>query len=229
VTRNSQIAALAGLLPVLAANAAFLVNVHGGLEGCFPYWDGCYSVSGGVRSGPGLWIFKWAALPTALLMAWCWLRTAEWLERGAPGRDTRTAWITGLGVAGAAFFLVYALWLGTDGEIYRWMRRYGVVFYFAFTALAQLLLASVLWKRRLEMHGGAARVASRAYLAVVVLMWILGVASAFKRKLTDDPSFLDRVENALEWDFALAMSLVFLALAAVFRAAERGLSPGDGR
>lgn len=231
--RTSRIAALAGLLPIIVANAAFMLNVSAGLDACFPYLEGCYSVSRGIRSGPGLWLFKVMSLPTAFLMAWCWVRTAAWLDREAPA-ETPAKSVRWMGLAGSAFFLVYALWLGTDGEIYRWMRRYGVVFYFAFTALAQLMLASKLWGRKREIRGAVPGPWAGRYLAAVVMMWSLGVASAFKRKLVDDPAFLDRVENALEWNFALMMSLVFVALAMVHRAVERKarqrrVNPGDGR
>ena len=41
--------------------------------------------------------------------------------------------------------LVYAGALGTEGEFYKWMRRYGVVFYFGFTGIAQLLVANRLF------------------------------------------------------------------------------------
>ena len=52
---------------------------------------------------------------------------------------------------------------------------------------------------------------------MVALTWATGVASALKRNLSDDPLFLDRLENALEWNFALCLSLCFLALAPLIR------------
>jgi hypothetical protein len=220
--RRSTVSVLAGLLPVVAANIALWININGGLEACFPYWDGCYSVSRGIRSGAGLWLFKLAALPAAILMAWCWLGTTAWLGQVSVSRKPVDQWIRVLGVAGAVFSLVYALWLGTEGEVYRWLRRYGVVFYFAFTALAHLLLTSRLWKQRNSLLNGAASVQILGYLCTVVAMWGLGVASAFKRKLIDNPDFLDRVENALEWNFALVLSLAFVALAMIHRSAESG-------
>jgi hypothetical protein len=218
--RISTVAVLAGLLPIVAANTAFLVNIHTGLEGCFPYWEGCYSVSRGIRSGPGLLLFKILALPAAATMAWCWILTTRWLDRNHGFSGSYETWAARLGVAGAAFFLVYSLSLGTEGELYRWMRRYGVVFYFAFTGLAHLFLASKTWNRRSGLMNGILVVPIAAYLGVTTLMWLLGVGSAFKRKIIDNPDYLDRVENVLEWNFALALSMAFLALALVHRVAE---------
>ncbi|NNL96236.1 MAG: hypothetical protein HKO64_11495 [Xanthomonadales bacterium] len=195
---------LAGLVPILAVNGAYLFNISQGFEPCFPYFEGCASVSRAVRSGPGLWVFKIAALPAMILMwlSWNGVTTVQHGQAGAS-----LSLIKLLGKTGALFFLVYALWLGTDGQIYRWLRRYGVVLYFAGTGLAHLLLA-----RRVQKQGGTT-VASRVYVTIVSLTWATGVASAFKRKLIADEIMLDRVENALEWNFALLLSLCFIAMA----------------
>ncbi len=115
---------------------------------------------------------------------------------------------------GAVFFAVYAAWLGTEGEVYRWLRRYGVVFYFAGTGLAHLLLASMTWKRRNDLAWRGRAWAPRVYVGAVSMTWAIGVASAFKRRLAA-PELIDVLENALEWNFALALSLCFLFLAAV--------------
>jgi hypothetical protein len=208
---------LAGLLPVISVNLGLVINVAAGLESCFPYIEGCYSVSKGVRSGPGLWLFKLLALPSAAAMVACWLRTGRWRDALEAGTATRRRVVVWLGVTGAAFFLVYAAWLGAEGEVYRWLRRYGVVFYFAGTGLAQLLLVSVIWGPRRSLAGGALKPAIVRFSSMVWLVWALGVASAMKRKLIDDPAFLDRVENALEWNFSLALSLAFLGLVGLLR------------
>jgi hypothetical protein len=212
-----QVAALAGLLPIAAVNIALLMNVNAGMDSCFPYWEGCVSVSRGVRSGPGLVLFKVLSLPAALLMAWCWRQVGAWLEDAADPGSRRRRSIVWLGTIGAAFLLVYAAALGTEGELYRWMRRYGVVFYFGLTGLAQLFTVSCLWRRRRAVRSGRLVRQILVFCGVVFLSWALGVASALKRKLIDDPEFLDRVENALEWDFALALSLAFVALAWILR------------
>ncbi len=196
----------AGVLPILTVNLAYAWNLAAGLEGCFPYVEGCTSVSRGVRSGPGLWLFKVMALPivVCLLLGW---------RRLPPRFRTRT--IVALGTVGALSFLVYAMALGTDGQVYRWMRRYGVVLYFGLTGLAQLLLTARL--RRADREDPAPVQPWRSWLLIllVVATWSLGVLSALKRRLFDDPAFIDRLQNTLEWNFALGLSLVFVALAFV--------------
>ena len=209
-----RVALWAGLLPILAVNVSYLINVWLGSEACFPYLHGCQSVSRGLRSGLGLWLFKIMALPTAVFMALTWLNTNRFLQRVSIGSPARRALVLWFGLTGAVFFLVYAAWLGTEGDMYRWLRRYGVVFFFAGTGLAHLLLVALLRDSAV----GAQR-AGRRYLWVVSMTWLLGVAAAFKRQIVEDPEFLDRVENALEWDFSLALALAFLALAPLLQTA----------
>lgn len=210
-SRAWWVAMLAGLVPIAAVHLAYAINLDHGLVGCRPYWDGCMSVSRAVRSGPGLPWFKMLAVPSMLCMWACWAVLGRW--QALPARRRR--WLRGLGQAGAVFFLVYALWLGTEGELYRWLRRYGVVFYFGCTGVAQLLLLGA-WPRVLRRNW-----CYRVFGGVVGLAWASGIASAFKRQLSDDPAFVDRLENVLEWHFALYLSLGFVALGLALRAANK--------
>jgi hypothetical protein len=101
-------------------------------------------------------------------------------------------------------------------------RRFGVSIYFGGTALAQLLLVGILWPMRRS-------VLERRYRTVflltslVCLQWALGVASVFKRLVLDDPVLIDQIENVIEWWYALAMSLAFVAIAGLlkFRSPEK--------
>ncbi len=201
-------ALVAGVLPILAVNFAFWMNTQDGLAGCFPYLDGCWSVSRAVRDGPGLLLFRGLALPTAVAMILTWW----WLPSTLSGPWTRR-----LGIIGALALLVYAVALGTDGEFYKWMRRYGVVFYFGCTGIAQLLVANRLWKAMRGANGGLSTGSIVVYLLLAGLTWGVGLLSAFKRRLFDDPALIGQVENAAEWNFALGLALLFIALAAVLR------------
>ena len=210
--RAAWSALAAGAVPILAVNLAYWINVHHGLAGCFPLFDGCWSVSRAVRDGPGLGVFKVLAVPTtvAMILTWWWL----------PSNLTGT-WTVRLGILGALAFGVYAAALGTDGELYRWMRRYGVVIYFGFTGLAQLLVANRLWRGGRSPRGRPRPPSHAVYLGLIAFTWGVGLLSAFKRRLFENPAMIDRVENAAEWNFALGLALLFVALAAVLRRANR--------
>ena len=203
--RGANSALAAGLISITAVHLAYTLNFAlTDLEACWPYWEGCLSVSRAVRSGPGLWLFKIAAVPMAGAMILAWL----WLPALLAGPLIR--W---LGALGAVFLLAYALALGSDGGFYSWMRRFGVVFYFGLTGLAQLLTAAALNRQCAFLT----RREKGPYLAVLLLTWMAGIASALKRDLVQDAALVDRLENALEWWFALGLSLAFVALSGLVR------------
>lgn len=215
------VACLAGLLPILAAHGSYLLNLLAGSELapefiCMPYLDGCVSISRAARSGPGLLLFRALMLPAALLLALTWHSVRRWLVRHLGCNLRRPGVLTALGMIGALFLVFYVTALGIDDEWYRWQRRYGVVFYFGGTALAQLLLVSVLWPLRRQLAGGRLLQPITLLTGLVTLQWALGVFSAFKRLLFADPDFIDRLENIIEWCYALPMALGFIVIAWLF-------------
>ena len=216
------IAILVGVLPVLAVTVAYLMNIFAGSElerrfVCFPFTEGCVSISRAVRSGPGLHLFRAVMLPMAALLFLTWVYVRAWLlgQRSCTAR--RAGWMLGLGAVGALFLVVYATWLGTEGAWYNWLRRYGVTFYFAGTAFAQLLLLWILWPQRRSLAGGRL-IVPVTWLAVLVgAQWTLGVMSSVKRLVFDDPVLIDRIENVIEWWYAVPMVLAFLVVGDLFR------------
>lgn len=217
----ARITFLAGLLPIIAAHAAYLLNLGTSAElasqfHCMPYLDGCVSISRAARSGPGLHLFRAIMLPSAVLLLLSWEFVREWLS-GLGACSEKRAWIVdGLGIAGAFFLVFYATWLGTDGEWYRWLRRYGVIFYFGGTALAQLLLIWILWPERHRLAEGRLVTPITVLTVLVSMQWTLGVFSAVKRLVFDDPDLIDRIENIIEWCYALPMSASFIVIAWLF-------------
>jgi hypothetical protein len=221
VAAGPAVALLAGLLPIVAAHAAYLLNVYAGGAFpaefiCMPYLDGCVSISRAARSGPGLHLFRWLMLPSAALLLLNWAFVRRWLEDLSVCTGQRGWTLAALGMAGALFLVLYITALGHEDEWYRWQRRYGVILYFGGTALAQLLLVWVLWPARRSLLGGRLGRPIAMLTALVSLQWALGVFSAFKRLIFEDPAFINRLENLIEWWYALPMSLAFLAVAWMF-------------
>jgi hypothetical protein len=212
---------LAGLLPIVAVHAAYLLNVYSGdaLAAeflCMPYLDGCVSISRAARSGSGLKLFQALMLPAALLLFLSWGCVRQWLAglQACSTRQART--IAALGMVGALFLVAYVTALGNEDEWYRWQRRYGVILYFGGTALAQLLLVWVLWPARDRFAGGRIARPIATLTGLVSVQWALGVFSSIKRLIFDDPQLLDRIENVIEWWYALPMSLAFIVIAWMF-------------
>ena len=166
----------------------------------------------------------WASL--LLVLSWKFVR--DWLV-GLKACSQRQAWVLSiLGTIGALFLVFYVTALGNEYEWYRWQRRYGVTFYFGGTALAQLLLVWVLWPLRNHLASGRLTGPIVTLTALVTAQWTLGVFSALKRLIFADPELIDRVENIIEWCYALPMATAFIVIAWLFSQTGLRLDPTVG-
>jgi hypothetical protein len=197
----APLALLAWLVPSIAVLASYLVSSSlGQVPVCIPFLEGCTSISGAARRDPAIHLFRALMLPTATVIAFYWLAVRHWLgQLGESGRARE--WITWLGLVGALFLVLYVVFLGTDGPAYELMRRYGVTVYFAFTALAQLVLASRLRQLRATARD---RVGTRLISTKVgfgAAMLALGLANIPATNFFPEL----QLDNAIAWNFALLM------------------------
>jgi hypothetical protein len=156
------------------------------------------------------------------LLALTWREVGSWMSEIAFGRASEMArlrrWTVWLGIGGAIALVFYVVYLGTEGPIYSWLRRYGVVFFFGFTALAQLLAARfVITCFRAGAFGPGRQGSAMAFIGTVSLQWVIGVFSVLKRFIFTDPKVIDRIENITEWFMIVAMSLGFVLLGMLLR------------
>lgn len=165
-----------------------------------PYLDGCTSISATGRHGLAFYLFKMLMIPSAMLYLAVWLIAAQWLR----GLGQRPRALLACGVVGAVFLIVYATFLGTDGALYTWLRRFGARMFFGLTAFAQLLLAWHLWRARLRARW------VQAILWLCALQLLIGIGSLPLPMLLEDP---DAWQNIVEWNYALTMNAVFAVLA----------------
>lgn len=208
--RHVPLTIITALLPVVAVNACYVIASQAGhVPVCLTYVDGCTSISATGRYGVTYWLFKLTMLPVSVLLVlfWSWLARERLLGRAA--------YIAG--ITGAAFLVLYIVFLGTQGDVYRLMRRYGVFVYFLGTFIAQIAATRNLG--RLPDRAAAARplLAQRALLFVMLL---LGLAEVPLGTFGMED---DRAENIIEWNFALLMQLWFLT----WIAAQRAFRPGS--
>ncbi len=195
------------ILPILGINLSYLVAVSAGtVPDCFPYLDGCTSISSTGRNPPSSYIFKPALFISAALMIWFWFSSNQWLSELGEQSDRYKRLIMVVGTIGGIALIIYVYYLGTDGTFYRFMRRFGVTIYFGFTYLAQLLLASRLY--RLAQQGGnrALLKISRLKLALCLVVLAIGLISIPVSNFVVDN---DSIETVIEWNLALLMNIYF--------------------
>jgi hypothetical protein len=199
--RVEPIAWLAAIVPFIAGNLAYLISAaQDVVPWCFPYLDGCTSISRAARGGIANPIFRGIMLPYAMLLLLYWWLAAHWLLEFSPKWRPRRAMFA-LGAIGALFLVLYCTFLGVEGDIYQWLRRYGITVHFSFTVLAQFFLTHAL--ARSERVPAAVR---NAKLGLCAAMLVLGIASIpLQHFATDRNAAL----NAVEWSYTLLMLAFF--------------------
>ncbi len=207
------LALLVTFLPLFAVNAAYVISASAELVPlCIPYIEGCTSISRAARQGDAIFLFRASMIVHAVLLMWYWRFAQCWLNtlraQGAAKKGKRAIQqMYFLGIVGAFFLILYADYLGTSGDFYRFMRRYGVIFYFTFTPLAQMIMVSQLYNLRksvpdLDINLGALRY----HLAILVIILLMGLISVSLRYLYGS-SFMR--ENIVEWNYALLLTASF--------------------
>jgi hypothetical protein len=204
------------LLFLGAVHLAWWLSTQAGhIPACVPYWDGCTSISRAARHGLGNSLFRLAVLPCALLHALNWWLAREWLRRPTDLRDMATNTMLVLGVLSALALAVYTTFLGTEGEVYRFLRRYGVVVYFGSGFLAQLLFLRIAKRERKLTTGIGA-----AMLGICVAMLALGLGNVIASLVLRDAVLKDHLENALEWQLGLLLVAWFVLQAVAWKRAR---------
>ncbi|NNC96989.1 MAG: hypothetical protein HKN88_02840 [Gammaproteobacteria bacterium] len=211
-----NLALLVTLLPILACNGVYLLSAAGAhVSWCVPYLEGCTSISRAARLGPGLWWFKLLMIAYGILMIGLWQYAQRWLD-SLREQQTRTGRLNlALGVSGSLALIVYIIFLGSDGAMYNFMRRAGVLVYFFCIPLAQLLLLNQHYKLTHERAGFARHLtALRFQTTVLILLLLIAIASLISEALQIKTQ---ASENVVEWNFSLLMTLYFAALGTIWK------------
>lgn len=206
---------LAGLLPLAGTAVAYALSVRLGLiSDCNPFVDGCVSISRAGRHGLPNILFRSLLLPAAVLQALCWLLCPGWLRTlGAPP-DRWQKVLPALGVIAAGCLVAYGSFLGTEGEGYRFMRRYGVAFYFGLTCIGMLIVSQEMQRR--WAGGPMERRIALALLALCAALPLLGLAHVLLPLAWAAPS-KDALENITEWWGGAIFTAFFGVLAWAWR------------
>jgi hypothetical protein len=205
------LALIIAILPLLISNVVYLLSAYEGfIPWCIPYIDGCTTISKAARSGNSIFIFRATMIAYGVLLIWFWIYVRQWLDQ-LYGHTTNIArFILWLGIVGAIFFIVYIDFLGTTGEVNRFMRRYGILIYFICTPIAQILLFRQHYKILPSLQKGTIKPRVLQYqLALIVLMLAIGIVNGVL-----EVTYTKTAEsnNIVEWNLALLMQLYFLGL-----------------
>jgi hypothetical protein len=118
----------------------------------------------------------------------------------------------------AAFLVLYSVFLGSSGEIYQLLRRFGVTVHFSFSYLAQVLLLNRLWDARRAGRLPVAQRITSLMFAATLLLFALGLYSIPVGELIPDPD--DVLINIIEWNFALLLIGWYTLVAVAWRSSS---------
>ncbi len=210
------LALLSAVVPFLAVQLSYLLSASTGyVDWCFPYIDSCTSISATGRKPPASYLFRATMLPSAIIMMGFWWVSHAWLHdlRAARGLPQLRAnrWMLALGVLACIGLILYVTVLGERGEAWARQRRIGVVLFFAFTFLAQLLWLAQL--RHIELP---------SVRPLLRLMWLLCISLLCTGVLTVlfeawNAEWYETIDDACEWVLALLLQLNFLLAWLVWR------------
>ena len=145
-----------------------------------------------------------------VLLIWFWIYASHWLTL-LYGQKTKTPRIIlWLGIIGAIFLMVYIDFLGTTGEVNRFMRRYGIMIFFTFTPLAQLLMLKEHYERPSPTGNTIIKPGLLHFqLVTLLLLLMLGLISTI---LDASGNKTYENQNIVEWNFSLLLNMYFLAM-----------------
>jgi hypothetical protein len=199
------------LLPLLISNAVYLLSAYeGSIPLCIPYIEGCTTISKAARSGDSIFIFRAAMIAYGILLIWFWIYVRQWLDQLYGHTTNMARFIFWLGLVGALFLMVYIDFLGTSGEVNRFMRRYGILIYFTCTPIAQILLLRQHYNILPSLQEGVIKPRVLQYqFVIIILILAVGIVSG---AMDVTHMKTNESENIVEWNIALLMQLYFLGM-----------------
>jgi hypothetical protein len=199
-------------LPILAVGGAYAIALAQGFNSrCIPFIEGCTSISRAARYEDAIFWFRALMMPVSVLLVIYWYLEWRQLKQFTSRKLTLNCMLT-LGIVAALALVLYANFLGTDGHFYRFLRRFGVTFYFGFSLLAQLLCvylnesARIFYKTDSQKNTKVLRLIDWQK-RFVILQWFIGLISLII--LIWQPEFKDQADNIIEWNMALLMTLFY--------------------
>ena len=203
--RLSFVPLAVALLPLAAIHVCYLLAAHlGHVPWCLPYVDSCTSISATGRESPESHVFRATIMPSAALMLVYWVLVHEWFKTLGNRMAVVRRTMLGLGLVASLGLIAYAAVLGEIGDGYSLQRRIGITLFYAFTVLAQLLMAiQVEAVARVRPCLKLIRT-SRVLLAVSAVTILVALANLL---FWAYPEQYDRIKDAFAWWVTLLVLL----------------------
>ncbi len=205
----SGIPLLISLLCWSCGIVTYIVSLKGGwVPECIPIIDGCTSISRSGRYGYSYFIFKAMMIPTATLLILYWIMTNTWLKTQHANGKLASRVLLSMGVTAGLCLILYSTFLGSDGDVYRFLRQVGTQLFFLFTFVGHCLLAYICFKQFGRIRVVVWQIGLCALVASQLLIFVLA------KLIVDDH---DWIENVIEWQSAYILSFLPVLTWALWR------------
>ena len=105
------------VLPAVGVHLCYLLAAQlGHVPWCFPYIEGCVSISAAGRQSPESTIFRATVIPTAVLMMVYWKLNHEWLETLKSRMKMTNRAMLWCGITACLGLILYTTTLGAIGQ-----------------------------------------------------------------------------------------------------------------
>jgi len=219
-----RVALIVTFLPLLTIVISYFISVQAGLvPACIPFVEGCTSISRAARQGNAIFLFRPGMMITAVFLVWYWYLAQLWLFQLTQRRNKTTRLMFWLGTLGALFLILYADFLGSEGDFYRLMRRYGITLFFACTLLAQFmqLRQQLLLVKSPQSFPLLKEIVTAQYVICLIIL-LIGLTSVILKMLQMNS---DESENILEWNVTFFILLFFLGSYFAWKESQFQLKP----
>ena len=184
---------LVSLLPFLAIHLSLILSIQNDyLAPCYPYIDGCYSISRAARQPYSIIIFKFLMITSAGLLFFLWQRIFDKEKNKSPIL---------IGQIGSLFLAIYVIALGNDGFIYEFMRRIGVFIFYIFTLISQWIFSFSQTIKRIKLSNNINLLKFTSLSQI--LLFILAIPFFL---IIENDGF---IENIFEWWITLFITIWF--------------------
>ena len=205
-------------LTFLAINTCFVMAASNGhIPWCFPYLEGCVSISKASRNLPEIQIYRFAIMASAVLMVSYWTLCGHWIKQlhqefVSPGSqlsgNKRRRMFVAIGIIASICLAINAVLIGNHDELLKDLRQISVTTFFFGAILAQCIFALEL--KRIVMQNNLYQLNKMSNFKITlcitqVLLAILAICIA--------PFFSQKsyIENIAEWNIVLLMVAFFVS------------------
>ena len=186
---SKKISLIIFFVPIISVLVSYLISAFFNyVPWCFPFTDGCTSISKVGRYGVSFYIYKIFLIPISILIAIFWFKIYFSVYKNV------FLLITSL-IACLAL-IVYLSYLGFDGSTYRFMREIGIFFFFILMPLTQILVTSLSSSKYFR---------TKLFIFLILISYSILLFAYLKILTLDNTHY----ENIIEWNFAFLIFLFF--------------------